>query len=81
MSGQQSSETDGEERQRLGNSDLPDYIKLPTSTVPSFHCRIGEPVGLPDYRPTNAWGFPIPGDQNPSPTSVMAKDYFVTYKH
>ncbi|KAK4041247.1 FAD/NAD(P)-binding domain-containing protein [Parachaetomium inaequale] len=78
MSGQQSSETDGEERQRLGNNDLPDYIKLPPSTFPSFHCRIGESVCFPDYRSTNALGFPIPGEQNPSPTSVMAKDYFVT---
>jgi hypothetical protein len=59
---------------------LPDYMRLPSRTTPSFHSRIGKHVHISEYpRPANAWGFPIPGEQHPSATSVMAKDYFVTY--
>ena len=77
--GRPRSEIDGVELHRSGNGGPPDYMKLPSRTIPSFHPRFGEHVS--DYsRPANAWGFPIPGEQNPSATSVMAKDYFVRYK-
>lgn len=78
--GRRGPKIDGVEIRRPGNDSLPDYMKLPSRIIPSFHSRIGEHAHIPDsFRPANAWGFPIPGDQNPSATSVMAKDYFVTY--
>lgn len=78
--GRRGAEIDGVELHRPGNDGLPDYIKLPSKTIPSFYCPIGEHVHISEYpRPATAFGFPIPGEQNPSATSVMAKDYFVTY--
>ena len=63
----------------MANDNLPDYLKIPERTIPSFHSRTGKPAVSVDDRPENASGYPVPGTQNPSATSVMAQDYFVTY--
>ena len=59
--------------------DLPDYLKIPARTIPSFHSRIGEHAVSSASRPANSCGYPVPGSQTPSATSVMAQDYFVRY--
>lgn len=63
----------------MNTTKLPDYLRFPGRTVPSFHDRIGKPPGAALGKPANACGFPVPGAQNPSATSVMAQDYFVRY--
>ena len=57
----------------------PDYLTTPHHIRESFHCRIGkqQPRQRDPQQPANANGFPIPGVQSPSATSVMAQDYFV----
>ncbi|KAL7912252.1 hypothetical protein GGI35DRAFT_492193 [Trichoderma velutinum] len=50
--------------------------QAPSRTDPSSHNRNDEePVQRP--KQANLWGFPVPGVQNPSATSVMVQDYFV----
>lgn len=53
--------------------------QIPSHTNPSSHNRIGEEPLDPVQRSkqANLWGFPVPGEQNPSATSVMVQDYFV----
>ena len=60
----------------MTNARLPDYLKIPPPTIPSFHSRVGKPDAS---RQANSCGYPVPGTQSPSTTSVMAKDYFVRY--
>jgi len=59
----------------MANPHLPDYLTIPPPTVPSFHYRVGKPPPVP----ANSSGYPVPGTQSPTATSVMAKDYFVRY--
>lgn len=59
----------------MTNARLPDYLKIPPPTIPSFHSRVGKPDVS---RQANSCGYPVPGTQSPSTTSVMAKDYFVS---
>ncbi|KAF2971292.1 hypothetical protein GQX73_g2242 [Xylaria multiplex] len=57
-------------------TELPDYLKVPGRTQPSFHCRDEEPSRQKNSANIN--GYPIPGIQSPTAVSVMAQDYFVT---
>ena len=58
-----------------------DYLKTAHATMPSFHYRVGKPPVLSNDKapksPANAWGFPQPGVQSPSPAMATAKHYFV----
>ncbi|KAK6330584.1 hypothetical protein TWF718_002783 [Orbilia javanica] len=58
--------------------DLPPYLRTPGRTIPSFHNRASKHAGSAKKQPTNTCGYPLPGVQNPSATSVMAQDYFVS---
>ncbi|KAK0451987.1 uncharacterized protein EV420DRAFT_1702100 [Desarmillaria tabescens] len=65
-----------------------DYLKTAHSIVPSFHHRVGKPPILPAVdaprTPANAWGFPQPGIQSPTPAFATASHYFVddpTWNH
>ncbi|UKZ79094.1 hypothetical protein TrVFT333_006844 [Trichoderma virens FT-333] len=53
--------------------------QIPSHTNPSSHNGTGEEPLDPAQKPkqANLWGFPVPGEQNPSATSVMVQDYFV----
>ncbi|KAK0198279.1 hypothetical protein F5146DRAFT_1100033 [Armillaria mellea] len=58
-----------------------DYLKTAHSTLPSFHHRVGKPpilsaVDAPNVL-ANAWGFPQPGIQSPTPAFATASHYFV----
>ncbi|GIJ86682.1 hypothetical protein Asppvi_005574 [Aspergillus pseudoviridinutans] len=63
----------------MTEAHLPDYLTIPSHCVPCFHDRIGD-----EFPPATAalppkpGGYPVPGIQSPSSTSVMAKDYFVS---
>jgi hypothetical protein len=59
--------------------NLPDYLKIPARTIPSFHSRIGKLPSTATSEPAATYGYPVPGTQTPSATSVMAQDYFVRY--
>ena len=59
----------------------PDYLKIPRSTLPSFHFRTGSrallaPEAAPNA-PANAFGYPDPGPQSPTAAQATAKSYFV----
>jgi hypothetical protein len=58
-----------------------DYLKTRHAIQPSFHCRVGKQPGstsdgVPNT-PANAFGFPQPGMQSPTPAYATAKHYFV----
>lgn len=60
---------------------LPDYLKTPHGSTPSFHFRVGEkprvPAAAKPEQPANEFGYPRPGVQSPSPFSATAPHYFV----
>ncbi|KAI8963995.1 hypothetical protein F5Y11DRAFT_364547 [Daldinia sp. FL1419] len=60
----------------MQSDSLPDYLKNPSRPTPSSHNRIGKHIEHSTMR-TSYGGFPAPGEQNPTPTSVMAQEYFV----
>ncbi|KAJ3539440.1 hypothetical protein NM208_g5493 [Fusarium decemcellulare] len=62
----------------MNPESLPDYLTIPGKTIPSFHCRVGKEHDQRQPAPANAYGFPVPGTQAPTTTSVMATDYFVS---
>ncbi|KAM0418762.1 hypothetical protein ACHAPT_012272 [Fusarium lateritium] len=62
----------------MNAESLPDYLTIPGKTIPSFHCRTGKKPDDRQPAPANAYGFPVPGVQAPTATSVMATDYFVS---
>ncbi|KAI1881548.1 hypothetical protein JX265_000374 [Neoarthrinium moseri] len=41
----------------------------------SFHRRVGKAPA--PSKPTNSWGYPVPGVQSPTAAMVMTKDYFI----
>lgn len=53
--------------------------QVPSRTNPSSHNGTGEePLdSVQESKQANIGGFPVPGVQNPSATSVMVQDYFV----
>ncbi|KAI0844297.1 hypothetical protein F5Y00DRAFT_266685 [Daldinia vernicosa] len=61
----------------MQSTTLPDYLKIPSGSIPSFHKRVGDPIDHGNMRASSG-GFPVPGEQNPTSTSVMAQDYFVS---
>jgi hypothetical protein len=63
----------------INTASLPDYLKIPPRTIPSFHSRIGQHAVSTASRPANSCGYPVPGSQAPSSTSVMTQDYFVRH--
>jgi len=63
----------------METKNLPDYLKIPARTIPSFHSRIGQTPSFNASEPATTYGYPTPGTQTPSATSVMAQDYFVRY--
>ncbi|KAM0449381.1 hypothetical protein ACHAO4_007728 [Trichoderma viride] len=54
--------------------------QVPSRTNPSSHNGTGEePLdSVQESKQANIGGFPVPGVQNPSATSVMVQDYFVS---
>ncbi|CAG7558988.1 unnamed protein product [Fusarium equiseti] len=62
----------------MTSENLPDYLTIPGKTIPSFHCRVGKRHDDRQPLPANTYGYPMPGVQSPSSTSVMARDYFVS---
>ena len=64
----------------MNTESLPDYLAVPGKTIPSFHCRVGKKHD--DRQPplANVYGYPVPGVQAPTSTSVMALDYFARYE-
>ncbi|RPA97982.1 FAD/NAD(P)-binding domain-containing protein [Choiromyces venosus 120613-1] len=66
---------------------LADYLRRPQNIRESFHCRVGK---RPDTRlgfgvdlgaegtAPRIYGFPIPGEQSPTPQSVIGNDYFIS---
>ncbi|KAH7232309.1 FAD/NAD(P)-binding domain-containing protein [Fusarium redolens] len=62
----------------MNTESLPDYLTIPGPTIPSFHCRVGRDHNDRQPQPANTYGYPVPGVQAPSSTSVMALDYFVS---
>ena len=65
----------------MASQPLPDYLKTPHGSTPSFHFRVGERphVAAPakPEQPANEFGYPRPGVQSPSPYSATAPHYFV----
>lgn len=59
----------------------PDFLAIPDDVPESFHTRVWQPVSkrIEPEVPARAFEFPVPGTQNPSAASVIAKDYFVTF--
>ncbi|KAK3392115.1 hypothetical protein B0T20DRAFT_483237 [Sordaria brevicollis] len=57
---------------------LPDYLAVPGKTIPSFHCRVGKKHDDRQPQLANTYGYPVPGVQQPTPTSVMALNYFAS---
>ena len=64
----------------MNTESLPDYLTIPGKTIPSFHCRVGRNHNDRQPLPANTYGYPVPGVQGPTPTSVMALDYFARYE-
>ncbi|KAK0389934.1 hypothetical protein NLU13_3507 [Sarocladium strictum] len=62
----------------MNTESLPDYLAIPGKTIPSFHCRVGKIHNDRQPLPANSYGYPVPGVQEPSSTSVMALDYFAS---
>ncbi|KAI6755989.1 hypothetical protein HG530_011725 [Fusarium avenaceum] len=62
----------------MNTESLPDYLTIPGKTIPSFHCRVGQKHNDRQPLPANTYGYPVPGVQAPSSTSVMALDYFAS---
>ena len=65
---------------KMNTENLPDYLTIPGKTIPSFHCRVGKKHDDRQPLPANTYGYPVPGVQAPSSTSVMALDYFARYQ-
>lgn len=63
----------------MNSESLPDYLTIPGKTIPSFHCRVGKKHDERQPQPANTYGYPVPSVQAPTPTSVMALDYFARY--
>ena len=65
----------------MSSSTLPDYLKTPHGSTPSFHFRVGEkprvPAATKPEQPANEFGYPRPGVQSPSAYSATAPHYFV----
>ncbi|KAM3452931.1 hypothetical protein MY3296_004200 [Beauveria thailandica] len=58
---------------------LPDYLTIPGKSIPSFHCRVGRDHNDRQPVPVTAYGgYPVPGLQGPTSSSVMAVDYFAS---
>ena len=70
----------GDTNSQVATESLPDYLTIPGKTIPSFHCRVGKKHDDRQPLPANTYGFPVPGVQSPSSTTVMARDYFVRYE-
>lgn len=64
----------------MNTESLPDYLTIPGKTIPSFHCRVGKSHNDRQPQLANIYGYPVPGVQAPTPTSVMALDYFARYE-
>lgn len=64
----------------MHTESLPDYLTIPGKTIPSFHCRVGRKHNDRQPLPVNTYGYPVPGVQEPTPTSVMARDYIARYE-
>ena len=64
----------------MNTESLPDYLTIPGKTIPSFHCRVGKKHNDRQPQLANTYGYPVPGVQAPTPTSVMAQDYFARYE-
>ncbi|KAA8636606.1 hypothetical protein SMACR_03855 [Sordaria macrospora] len=62
----------------MNTESLPDYLTIPGKTIPSFHCRVGKNHNDRQPQLANTYGYPVPGVQSPTPTSVMALDYFAS---
>ncbi|KAK4159540.1 hypothetical protein QBC43DRAFT_381827 [Cladorrhinum sp. PSN259] len=62
----------------MNTESLPDYLTIPGKTIPSFHCRVGKKHNVRQPQLANTYGYPVPGVQAPTPTSVMALDYFAS---
>ncbi|CCC13569.1 unnamed protein product [Sordaria macrospora k-hell] len=62
----------------MNTESLPDYLTIPGKTIPSFHCRVGKKHNDRQPQLANTYGYPVPGVQAPTPTSVMALDYFAS---
>ncbi|KAJ3937846.1 uncharacterized protein N0V96_012162 [Colletotrichum fioriniae] len=62
----------------MNTESLPDNLTIPGKTIPSFHCRVGSKHNDCQRLPANTYGYPVPGVQEPTPTSVMARDYFLS---
>ncbi|CAG1969750.1 hypothetical protein QX201_006322 [Fusarium graminearum] len=62
----------------MNSESLPDYLTIPGKTIPSFHCRVGKKHDERQPQPANTYGYPVPSVQAPTPTSVMALDYFAS---
>ena len=63
----------------MTTESLPDYLTTPGKTITSFHCRVGKNHNDRQPQLANTYGYPVPGVQSPSPSSVMAQDYFARY--
>ncbi|KAH7629798.1 hypothetical protein B0T09DRAFT_136639 [Sordaria sp. MPI-SDFR-AT-0083] len=62
----------------MNTESLPDYLTIPGKTIPSFHCRVGKNHNDRQPQLANTYGYPVPGVQSPTPTSVMALNYFAS---
>ncbi|PTD07362.1 hypothetical protein FCULG_00006089 [Fusarium culmorum] len=62
----------------MNSESLPDYLTIPGKTIPSFHCRVGKKHDERQPQPANTYGYTVPSVQAPTPTSVMALDYFAS---
>ncbi|KAF4551273.1 Hypothetical protein D9617_14g077300 [Elsinoe fawcettii] len=62
----------------MNTESLPAYLTIPGKTIPSFHCRVGKSHDARQPQQANTYGYPVPGNQKPSSTSVMALDYFAS---
>ncbi|OJJ37023.1 hypothetical protein ASPWEDRAFT_50365 [Aspergillus wentii DTO 134E9] len=65
----------------MAGSHLPDYLPIAPDRPPSFYNSIDGGFGSVDQAKKSRLkgnGYPIPGVQSPSATSVMTKDYFVS---
>ncbi|KAM3549285.1 hypothetical protein MY1884_008807 [Beauveria asiatica] len=63
----------------MNTESLPDYLTIPGNSIPSFHCRVGRDHNDRQPVPVTAYGgYPVPGLQGPTSSSVMALDYFAS---